>query len=201
MKYALSVTILLLALFTGVSCHPRATAPRMAAPEPGSEALQPYKDADAYDVYAAVLNQRLPSVRELVIVNSTVKEKLCFDPAKESDEALRAASLSYVDENAQSRRLLREFPFERRYSFITPEERSTTFKKGVALGWQSFRKEHPNAEGFVELSAVGFSPDRSTAVVYEGYHCGGLCGGGGVRVFQKRAGSYGQFPVLGSNSR
>jgi hypothetical protein len=42
----------------------------------------------------------------------------------------------------------------------------------------------------MELSAVGFNPEKSIAVVYAGHHCGNLCGGGGFAVLRKEAGKW-----------
>lgn len=43
----------------------------------------------------------------------------------------------------------------------------------------------PDSASIVEISAVGFSRDRTVAVVYHGVACGWLCGGGAARVFRK----------------
>ena len=41
-----------------------------------------------------------------------------------------------------------------------------------------------------EVSAVGFSGDRTRALVYVGHHCGSLCGGGGYHLLVKRDGKW-----------
>lgn len=42
--------------------------------------------------------------------------------------------------------------------------------------------------GWIELSAVGFSADKSIAIVYMGHHYGNLGGKGEFHVLQKRGG-------------
>jgi len=55
-------------------------------------------------------------------------------------------------------------------------------------GWEDFYKRYPNSGGWIELSAVGFNADKMAAVVYMGHYCGGLCGGAGFHVPQKKDG-------------
>jgi hypothetical protein len=51
------------------------------------------------------------------------------------------------------------------------------FTKGGDL-WQEFYKRHPSATGLIELSAVGFGPDRREALVYCGRSNESLSGRG-----------------------
>jgi hypothetical protein len=44
--------------------------------------------------------------------------------------------------------------------------------------WQQFYKRHPSATGLIELSAVGFAPDRREALVYCGRSSESLSGKG-----------------------
>ena len=48
----------------------------------------------------------------------------------------------------------------------------------------------PDRSSIVYLSAVGFSRDRSVAVVYHGVVCGWLCGAGMARVVRKHPGGW-----------
>ena len=42
-------------------------------------------------------------------------------------------------------------------------------------GWDGFYTKFPESGGYIELSAVGFNPDKTVAVVYVGHHCGSTC--------------------------
>ena len=64
---------------------------------------------------------------------------------------------------------------------------STPFGAGCA--WETFTEKFPNARGGIELSAVGFNPERDVAVVYVSHHCGRLCGRGFVQVLRKKDGA------------
>jgi len=51
--------------------------------------------------------------------------------------------------------------------------------------WDSFRKQFPKIRGFVMLSRVGFSADRSLAILRCELHCGYVCGEGQVMIFER----------------
>ncbi len=44
-----------------------------------------------------------------------------------------------------------------------------------------------NFPGIIELSAVGFSKDKTKAVVYMARNCSPICSGGDLMVLQKHA--------------
>jgi hypothetical protein len=48
----------------------------------------------------------------------------------------------------------------------------------------------PDRASVVQLSAVGFSRDRTVAVVYQNVVCGSLCGGAEVRVVRRHPGGW-----------
>jgi hypothetical protein len=65
---------------------------------------------------------------------------------------------------------------------------STPFGAGCA--WETFAEKFPKAGGWVELSAVGFNPERNVAVAYIAHQCGPLCGRGFVQVLRKKDGAW-----------
>jgi len=78
----------------------------------------------------------------------------------------------YLAKNNGKHPLKRKFDLPR-YELVdfgrTPATSSSSFPASVIL----------------EVSAVGFSRDRTRALVYVGHHCGGLCGGGRYHVLVK----------------
>jgi len=50
------------------------------------------------------------------------------------------------------------------------------FETNVEAGWAEFRKRYPGSPGKVTISRVGFSADRTQAMVFLGYQNGGLSG-------------------------
>ena len=151
-----------------------------------SDRSQPYEDADAYEVYSAILPLDAKG-KTLVIRMQTNGYEMCVSLSAESKEALREAISEYVKLNEKPWLLKRRFSIEKPYDLISYNELKSSVKQG---GWENFYKQHPHSGGWIELSAVGFNTDKTVAVVYMGHHCGGLCGSGSFQVLQKRDGKW-----------
>jgi hypothetical protein len=164
-----------------------------------SDRSQPYEDADAYEVYSAILPSDwtwgVAKAKMLVIRMQTNGYEMCLRPEAESKEALREAISEYVKLNEKPWLLQTRFSIEKPYDLISFNELKSLVKQG---GWENFYKRHPNSGGWIELSAVGFNTDKTVAVVYMGHHCGGLCGGGSFHVLQKREGKWRPLEWKGS---
>jgi len=52
--------------------------------------------------------------------------------------------------------------------------------------WNDFYKEFPDASGFLEVSRAVLTADGNHAVIYAGYHCGGLCGIGTIHLMTRK---------------
>jgi hypothetical protein len=156
-----------------------------------SDRSQSYEDADAYEVYSAILpldwTWGVAKAKTLVIRMQTNGYEMCVSLRAESKEALREAISEYVKLNEKPWLLQRRFSIEKPYDLISYDELKSLVKQG---GWENFYKQHPHSGGWIELSAVGFNTDKTVAVVYMGHHCGGLCGGGGFHILQKRDGKW-----------
>ncbi len=50
--------------------------------------------------------------------------------------------------------------------------------------WTDYYKKYPGSQGFLVLSRIGFSADRSQALFYASNSCGGKCGTGTYIVMQ-----------------
>jgi len=152
---------------------------------------KPYEDADAYEVYSAILPSvwpwRVENAKTLVIDSGTRAYEMCLRPDPESQQVIGQAISEYVRLNEKTWLLKQNFKIEKPYELITSDElnRMTGFEE-----WKQFDKQHPNSGGWVELSAVGFNADKTVAVVYMGHHCPGLCGGGDFHVLQKKDGKW-----------
>jgi hypothetical protein len=51
--------------------------------------------------------------------------------------------------------------------------------------WPEYYKQYPGAQGFLTLSRIGFSPDRTQAFFYASNNCGGKCATGSFTVAEK----------------
>jgi len=156
------------------------------------EPTAPYDDADAYEVYAVILpsewRQRGAKPKTLVILSGTKSYKMCLVPEKESEVLMGPAISDYVKQNEKTWLLQ-----EQKFKLVTPpkmissEELKSLFARSK---WAGFYRQYEDSDGYLELSAVGFNPDKTIAVVYMGHSCGQMCGGGSFHVLQKQDGKW-----------
>ncbi len=173
-----------------------------------SKPLTIYEDADAYEVYSAILSspeeRRLSKSKNFVIRLETNKNfggfldtqngsSVCLRPDDESKKIIGTALDDYVKVNKTSWRLRDSFKLELPYKLVSSEILSSILKKeGQELEdtWTEFYKQYPDSGGFIELSAVGFNAEKTVAVVSQGRWCRLLCGNGAYHVLQKKEGKW-----------
>jgi len=156
--------------------------------------IKPYDVDEAYKVYSAIL----PTIGErlLVIGTETRNPEICLQPlGAQSEKVLRPAIDNYLELNARPWQLQKHFDINRHYDLLAEEELKATFRDGMngsssMAGWKTFYERHPDSEGLIELSAVGFNADETIAVVFIGYHCGEECRGGEFRALEKKTGKW-----------
>ena len=150
-----------------------------------------YEDAEAYEVYSAILPtewpQLLGNAKSLAIRSETKGYKMCLQPEAESEKIIGQAISEYVKLNKETWLLKRGLNIEKPYELIPYDELRSALKQG---GWENFYKQYPNSGGWIELSAVGFNADKTVAVVYMGHHSWSLSGGGRFHVLQKKDGKW-----------
>ncbi len=166
-----------------------------------------YSDADAYEVYSAVLSFpeaappsksknfiiRRETLRDFgaLIDGETAPTRTCLRPDAESAKIIGTAIEDYVKINQTKWLLEEKFKPEIPYKLVD----SKTIISIINLltkkqDWKEFHKQYPDSGGFVDLSAVGFNADKSVAVVSKGLWCGSLCGEGRYYVLQKKDGKW-----------
>jgi hypothetical protein len=163
-----------------------------------------YDDAEAYKVYSAILPQEWPwrdaDARTLVIRTETEPYGMCINPDKESEKIVGTAIADYKNKNEKKWLLQRHFEIGKPYEMVSSDEIDTIFKTEGVSGWTKFYERHPDSGGWIELSAVGFNPSKTIAVVYAGHSCGGLCGGGTFHILQKVEGKWIPLRLKGGTS-
>lgn len=151
--------------------------------------LKPYEIDEAYQVFSAILPSewpwRIANAKRLAIRSETSTYEMCLRPEKEYEAIIGPAISDFVKQNQQAYLLQNKFHVEKPYDLIPASEYKSIFRNGLG-GWSTFYKKYPDSGGSIELSAVGFNADKTIAVVYMGHSCGGLCGGGGFHVMQKK---------------
>jgi len=161
---------------------------------PKTPSVTAYDDPDAYMVYNALLGQNLNGrlVRQrIAVLNRTNSHELCFDPSSERDPRLREAGIDFIRQNS-SPRLLQKGKLDPGLEvvFLSSSDLDGLFSDGPFTGWSKFHELHPDIRGYVDVSAIGFSHDRTFAIVYSGNHCGPKCGAGGIKTFLIKHGNW-----------
>jgi hypothetical protein len=160
-----------------------------------------YDDSEAYAVYAVILgrkvspddNKRSP----LIIEDQTTdyptygdESDACLKPEPASEPTFGPLITAYRALNKKPWLLQDKFNFPFKYQLVPRATIDAFFEKKNVGGWEDFYKRFPRSGGYVYVSAVGFNPDRTLAMVYAGHSCGGLCGGGGYRFLKKVDGKW-----------
>jgi hypothetical protein len=174
------------------------------AQEKDSSEMKAYDDPEAYKVYSAILPNQWPwseaNATTLMIRTQTEPYAMCIAPDKESEKIVGSAIADYKKKNRTKWLLQREFDIAKPYEMVPGEEIDGIFKTEGTAGWKTFYERHPNSGGWIELSAVGFNPSKTIAVVYAGHSCGGLCGGGTFHTLQKIDGKWIPLRLKGGTS-
>lgn len=114
-----------------------------------------------------------------------------YEEMKKTSPALMAETVNDLRaKNKERFKFARNFNIDRQYVLLSEEDVKTFFKAGVGDGWKSFREKYPKAVGITTFSRVGFNADRTQALVYRGYQCGGLCGGGDYYLLSRKNGAW-----------
>jgi hypothetical protein len=151
-----------------------------------------YNEAEAYEVYAAVLPSEWPirdtHAKRVVIRRETKAFQMCLKPDIEIQPKVEPAIADYVRLNEREWLLQPRISLDRPYEFFGARK-FEALMRGAGMGDDYYRL-YPDSGGLIELSAVGFNSDKTVAVVYIGHGCGPLCGGGTFHVLEKIDGKW-----------
>ena len=152
-----------------------------------NEALQltPDEEKDSYAIYSMLLKREMPAswnITGWVIERET---RTFYSPSQPCLPSGSPASVyqpivdDYVKRNRRKFLLERKFDLPRYAVIDVIEIRAFQNLHGYGLPSVPVEREFPyNARSIFHVSAVGFSADRTHALVYAGHDCGNLCGGG-----------------------
>lgn len=181
-------TSLLLACCTAVLGMAGALA--QPAAEPALDTLQPYADPDGYALYARYMQQRVPGPHVRFVEARTLPPDDCVAPQGPLADKIAEAVADSRTRNAQRLRLTDAFPPTVAVKLLTPDE-------AVAHLWT----ERPNLTdqlaqtlAVARFSAVGFSHDRSVAVMRAGFITGPSGGDIGSHVYVREAAGWREVP-------
>ena len=141
-------------------------------------------DQSEYDVFAIALRQ-LTSDKETTLV--VIDDKTNWSDLRQTDSALLFKELrslkqetfqNFSIKNERKQKLTNQFKLKAKIKLIGEDE--AALDTAQADPWESFHKRHRTAGAIFTLSRVGFDKEKSQALVYVAYFCGGLCGKGPV---------------------
>lgn len=191
-------TVVIASLCTTLGCIGDRPQTHLSSESPklSEQAVSMNGDRESYAVYDALLGG--PSLGgvgapsdPLVIKDRSRAEAVCSDISTAPDPRIRAAGKDFVSKNSIEWLLTPEaFNLGRKVQLVSSVELDRIFAKGVVQGWVEFNQNYHGIKGYVDLSAVGFSPDKNFAVVYSAAHCGPKCGAGGFVALVKKDGKW-----------
>jgi hypothetical protein len=173
-----------------------------------------FEDKEVYEVYAAALplDRWYWEDSKVILILSQIppREWPMGSPrgALSGDakfiEAFEPIFASFDAANKTAATLNSDFQLSKPARLVTQEELKTAFKSSsrsaVGDGWQGFRDHFPDSAGYLILSGVGFSADRTVALVYIEHRCGGLCGAARYYILQKRSDRWVRYSPEGLKS-
>jgi hypothetical protein len=163
----------------------------------------PYEDLDAYQVYSIVLSMGggwQDSKSLLILQNIPPKEWPTGSPQgalqgnAEFSKQFDGIFKSFEQANSEPLLVQYHFAIPKPYQIVSSAELDATFRRRapntIDDGWEGFRQSFPDSMGYLILSAVGFNSERTIALVYVEYRCGGLCGSSRYYTLEKRDGRW-----------
>ena len=154
---------------------------------------------EAYVVYATLIANEIratPSRKPLVIQRETTFNKECIVSGGALETDWKPVADDFKVQNASVRFVAPDRDLRRPYVVVTQKDLLAFFGKQGG-NWPAFYQRYPDSGGYVEVSAVGFDPSKTRAMVYVSHYCGGLCGGGSYHLLEKSGGAWREADVPG----
>jgi len=161
-------------------------------------------DPEAYAIYSLLIaSERRVSegrLKKIVIPDETqghpeVSE--CFERSQDHDRTIGLLVLAYREVNKSPWRFQRKFDLPIPYELVPEKSFASFFKDPKAGGWDEFYKKYPDSDGTAfAMSAVGFNPEKTRALVYIGYGCGYVCGSGRYHMLEKAKGKWNEISFM-----
>ena len=156
-------------------------------------------EADEYAVYAALFAEKGDDkqgtqivLQDVTVVNDRFSGRLDQRALEKlfGLPSIKDAINDFVTKNRKSSVLTDQFKLSATIVLITDSDVKRLFHDSIDGGWDLFHAKYPKATSINTLSRVGFNKDRTEALVYYTYSCGGLCGQGQYVLLRKRDGHW-----------
>ncbi|MBC7847031.1 MAG: hypothetical protein H7Y10_11110 [Flavobacterium sp.] len=150
-------------------------------------------DSNEYQIYSLILNEKFTASNDLVINQKTSKSvsfTVSFatnyiQPLKTEFPNLDTTIFTtLVESNVLAYNLDNKFTTSTKtITLVSSEELQYLFNSNdVNQGWSDFNKKYPNSNGIIKMSRVGFSSDKSQAIVAVEHYYGSL-GADGLLIY------------------
>ena len=150
-------------------------------------------DDEEYAVYSALIQSLYASGAKVLVIDNFVAGCVPVGNNAEGERAWlqsldklptklpKLSTKTVADFKSKSRtcrNLEGKLTLPTKYILISQTERRAIFSNAnVNKSWQSFQQKYPGANGYINLSNIGFNEDRSQALVDTFRKCGDKCGG------------------------
>jgi hypothetical protein len=156
-----------------------------AASLAGQEPVEP----ESYAVYRLLIPREWPvrvaKAKQIVLKQETVTKPTCFPSGRPLQEEWKPVVDDFRAQNRVPRVLQAGFDVGVPYLLVPAREIEQMFSGSLPGDWRAFYARYPDSGGYTEVSAVGFDPTKTRAMVYVAHGCGGLCGGGTHHFVEK----------------
>ena len=95
----------------------------------------------------------------------------------------RATIENFKRGNQKSQHFPHQITFSVPHKFLTENDLASVFKEKD--GWQEFKRNYPNSDGYFSFSRIGFNQDNTEALLYAEQRAGWLRGEGRYVLFRK----------------
>lgn len=163
-------------------------------------------DEEEYAVFSALIQSLYASGAKVLVIDNFVSGCVPVGNNAEGERAWqqslnklpgklpKLSSKTLADFKSKSRLcrpLEAKLTLPTKYILISQQERQTIFSKSdVNKSWQSFNQKYPGANGYINVSNIGFNEDRSQALVDTFRKCGDKCGGEKMVLLTKTNGKW-----------
>jgi hypothetical protein len=161
------------------------------APPPPKQSVA--LDDEEYAVYSALMQSLYASGAKVLVIDNFVSGCVPVGNNAEGERAwqqsldklpsklpkLSPKTIADFKSKARTcRNLEAKLTLPTKYILISQAERRAIFSKAdVNKSWQSFQQKYPGANGYINVSNIGFNEDRTQALVDTFRKCGDKCGG------------------------
>ena len=162
----------------------------LAVAEPSSgPPLKPITDRDAHAIHAALIAEMWQNDKLLFIAQETEGTPRC-QPSRPVPEGWYAVEADFKRQNARVWKVEAILPMTVRY-FIVPRADIDADDARLALRYPGRWQERPGSVPFAAVSAVGFNPEKTRAMVYVR-----LRSSGGLFLMDYRDGRWAISPTI-----